>query len=93
VSSHRTSPDNPFHRSSTVPPCHQWTRKIDGKTATVNLTDEQLERYGMWFTEAQRPRGLLNDLEDLSLRLRGAGRRLGSTKITLKQSRDVRNVG
>lgn len=50
-------------------PYHQWTRKINGKTTTVNLTDEQLARYGAWFGEAQRLRGLLNELEDLSLRL------------------------
>jgi len=61
-------------------PYHQWTRKIDGKTATVNLTDEQLERYGMWFTEAQRLRGLLNDLEDLSLRLAGRAEDWGARK-------------
>lgn len=50
-------------------PYHQWTRKIDGKTTTINLTDEQLERYGPWFAEAQQLRKLLNELEDLSLRL------------------------
>ncbi|MGH9089132.1 MAG: DUF6788 family protein [Acidimicrobiales bacterium] len=50
-------------------PYHQWTRKIDGKTATINLTDDQLERYGPWFEEAQRLRRLLNELEELSFRL------------------------
>lgn len=50
-------------------PYHQWTRKIDGKTSTINLTDDQLERYGPWFAEAQRLRRLLNDLEQLTLRL------------------------
>ncbi len=50
-------------------PYHQWTRKIDGKTVTVNLTDEQLRRYGPWFAEAARLRRLLTELEDLSLRL------------------------
>ena len=50
-------------------PYHQWTRKIDGKTTTINLTNEQLERYGPWFAEAQRLRRLLSELEELSLRL------------------------
>ena len=50
-------------------PYHQWTRKIDRKTTTINLTDEQLARYGSWFAEAQRLRQLLTELEQLSLRL------------------------
>lgn len=54
-------------------PYHQWTRKIDGKTTTINLTDDQFERYGPWFVEAQRLRGLLNELEDLSLHLASRG--------------------
>ena len=54
-------------------PYHQWTRKIDGKTATVNLTDEQVERYRPWLAEAQRLRALLNELEVLTLRVAGRG--------------------
>jgi hypothetical protein len=50
-------------------PYHQWTRKIDGKTVTVNLTDEQMARYGAWFAEAKRLRGVLSDLEALSLQI------------------------
>lgn len=50
-------------------PYHQWTRKIDGKTVTTNLTDEQLDRYGPWFANAQTLRAALNELEDLSLRI------------------------
>jgi hypothetical protein len=52
---------------------HQWTRKIDGKTMTINLTDDQIDHYGPWFAEAQRLRRLLNDLEELSLRLASRG--------------------
>ncbi|MGH8989317.1 MAG: DUF6788 family protein [Acidimicrobiales bacterium] len=54
-------------------PYHQWTRKIDGKTTTVNLTDEQLQRYGPWLTEAQRLRKLLSQLEEMTLRLASRG--------------------
>jgi hypothetical protein len=50
-------------------PYHQWTRKIDGKTISINLTEEQLDRYGTWLTEAQRLRAVLNELEELSLRV------------------------
>lgn len=54
-------------------PYHQWTRKVDGKTMTINLTDEQLERYGPWLAETQRLRMLLSELEELSLRIAGRG--------------------
>ncbi len=50
-------------------PYHQWTRKIDGKTVTVNLTDEQAARYQPWFANAQALRALLSELEELSLRI------------------------
>jgi hypothetical protein len=50
-------------------PYHQWTRKVDGKTVTVNLTDEQITRYGPWFANAQTLRSALNELEALSLRI------------------------
>jgi hypothetical protein len=50
-------------------PYHHWTRKIDGKTVGRYLTDEQLERYAGWFTNAQRIRQLLTELETLSLRI------------------------
>ena len=50
-------------------PYHQWTRKIEGKTVTVNLTDEQIARYGRWFANAQALRAALNELEQLSLNI------------------------
>lgn len=50
-------------------PYHQWTRKIDGKTVTRNLTDDQLASYGPWFANAQRLRALLAELEELTLRI------------------------
>jgi hypothetical protein len=61
-------------------PYHQWTRKIENKTATVNLTDDQHERYGAWFAEAQRLRALLIDLEELSLRIASRGEHFGPRK-------------
>lgn len=50
-------------------PYHQWTRKLDGKTITHNLTDDQLARYAPWLTNAQHLRALLTELETLSLRI------------------------
>ena len=50
-------------------PYFQWTRKVNGKTVTRLLTQEQMDRYGQWFDNAKQPRALLSDLEDLSLRI------------------------
>lgn len=61
-------------------PYHQWTRKVDNKTATVNLTDDQLDRYGPWFAEAQRLRALLSDLEMLSLQIASRDEHFGPRK-------------
>lgn len=50
-------------------PYFQWTRKVNGKTVTRLLTEEQMDRYGQWFDNAKQARTLLSDLEDLSLRI------------------------
>jgi hypothetical protein len=50
-------------------PYIQWTRKIDGKTATRNLTEEQWDRYREWFDNAKRLRQLISDLEALSMEI------------------------
>jgi len=47
-------------------PYVQWTRKINNKTVTRHLTDEQWQRYEEWFENAKRLRALLADLETLS---------------------------
>lgn len=70
----RTSCGKPTCRCQADPPqlhgpYHQWTRKIDGKTATRRLTDEQADRYRPWFDNARRLRELLTELEALSLRI------------------------
>lgn len=48
-------------------PYHQWTRKIDGKTVTRRLTDEQAAVYGPWFDNARQLRTLVDELETLGL--------------------------
>lgn len=45
-----------------------WTRKVDKKTVTRLLTDEQVEDYQQWFDNARRLRALVTELEALSLR-------------------------
>jgi len=48
-------------------PYHQWTRKINGKTVTRILTDDQLADYQPWFDNHRRLRELIAELEELSL--------------------------
>ncbi|MHB1599909.1 MAG: DUF6788 family protein [Acidimicrobiales bacterium] len=51
-------------------PYHQWTRKMKGKTVTVNLTDEQVVRYGScWSANDQSLHRALSELEELSLQI------------------------
>ncbi len=48
-------------------PYLQWTRTEQGKTVTRLLTAEQADRYRSWVDNARRLRGLLHDLEALSV--------------------------
>lgn len=50
-------------------PYIQWTRKVDRKTVTRRLTNEQWERYQEWFDNAKRLRQLLAELEALSMEI------------------------
>jgi hypothetical protein len=47
-------------------PYHQWTRKVNGKTATRILTDDQLADYHLWVDSQRRLRDLIAELETLS---------------------------
>ncbi|MGH9305239.1 MAG: DUF6788 family protein [Acidimicrobiales bacterium] len=49
-------------------PYIQWTRKVDGKTVTKLLSEEQFERYQPWFDNARRLKQLVAELEAASLR-------------------------
>lgn len=44
-----------------------WTRKVNKKTVTRNLTPEQAQRYGAWFENNRRLRQLTSELQALSL--------------------------
>lgn len=51
------------------PPFWSWTRKVTGRTLTRRLTEDQLHDYQPWFDNSRRLRALVNELEDLSLRM------------------------
>jgi uncharacterized protein DUF6788 len=44
-----------------------WTRKLNNKTVTRNLTPEQAQRYRAWFENNRRLRHLTSELQTLSL--------------------------
>jgi hypothetical protein len=44
-----------------------WTRKVNQKTVTRNLTPEQATRYRAWFENNRRLRQLTSELQTLSL--------------------------
>jgi hypothetical protein len=50
-------------------PYIQWSRKLEQKTVTERLSDEEWRRYKRWFDNARRLRALLSELEELSLRI------------------------
>ena len=50
-------------------PYRSWTRKVDGKTVTRNLSDDQIERYQGWLDNDRRLHALVTELERLSLKV------------------------
>ncbi len=50
-------------------PYYLWTRKVDGKTVTRMLTDEQARRYQPWFDNAADLRRIVWELQSLSVSL------------------------
>ncbi|MHB8247198.1 MAG: DUF6788 family protein [Acidimicrobiales bacterium] len=50
-------------------PYLSWTRKVNGKTVTRNLSVAQAERYRTWFDNARRLRELTSELEALSTQI------------------------
>ena len=49
-----------------------WTRKVNQKTLTRNLTPEPARRYGPWFENNRRLRQLTSELQQLSLQAAAA---------------------
>jgi hypothetical protein len=50
-------------------PYLSWTRKVNGKTVTRNLSATQADRYRPWFDNAKRLRGLVTELERISAQI------------------------
>lgn len=48
-------------------PYWQWSTKIDGKTVTRRVREDQLSRYRAWMDKGQRVEELLRELQELSL--------------------------
>ena len=48
-------------------PYWSWTRKVDNKTVTRYLSDQEVEDYGEFFDNAKRLRALVAELEVLGL--------------------------
>jgi hypothetical protein len=46
-----------------------WTRKVNGKTVTRTLSDEELAEYQPFFDNARKLRALVNELQELTLQL------------------------
>lgn len=61
-----------------------WTRKIDGKTVTRMLSEEELAEYQPLFDNARQLRALMNELQALTLEVveatDGASSATGATK-------------
>jgi hypothetical protein len=50
-------------------PYASWTRKINGKTVTRLLSDDELAEYRPLFDNARHLRDLVNELQELTLEL------------------------
>jgi hypothetical protein len=48
-------------------PYWSWTRKVDNKTVTRYLSDQEVDDYGEFFENAKRLRALVAELEALGL--------------------------
>jgi hypothetical protein len=46
-----------------------WTRKVNAKTVTRLLTDEQAADYQQWFDNMKALRSIVSELEDLALKI------------------------
>lgn len=59
-----------------------WTRKIDGKTVTRMLTDEEVAEYQPLFDNARKLRDLASQLQEFTLQLVEKADRGSSPKAT-----------
>ncbi len=59
-----------------------WTRKVDGKTVSRILSDEELAEYQPLFDNARKVRELVNQLQELTMELVEEADRNSPTKAT-----------
>ncbi len=50
-------------------PYYQWTRKIQGKTVTVRLTQNQAKWLAQWIANSRRLDAILMQMENFSMRV------------------------
>lgn len=50
-------------------PYWSWTRKVNGKTVTRYLSEDQAADYGPWFEAAKQLRALVDQIEAIGLNL------------------------
>ncbi|MHB1493408.1 MAG: DUF6788 family protein [Thermoplasmataceae archaeon] len=48
-------------------PYYDWTRRVDGKTKTIRLTEEQALLIEKWISNMRRVEMIINKVEKLSL--------------------------
>lgn len=63
-----------------------WTRKVNARTVTKVLTDDELQEYRAWFDNERRLRELVDELHQLTLQIVG-GRLARSRQGTGSRSR------
>jgi len=49
-------------------PYHDWTRRVDGKTVTVRLTEAQAGIIQAWIPNMRRVEGIVSEMEKLTLK-------------------------
>lgn len=75
-------------------PHNSWTRKIDGKTVTRLLTDDQLRDYTPLFDASRRLRELIAELENVTVRSSRQTSGGGANEPTdVRQRRTAQNGG
>lgn len=58
-------------------PYYQWTAKVDGKTVTRRLTEQEANLYKNWITNDRHLRTLITKMRDVANK---------ATELTLKQA-------
>jgi hypothetical protein len=51
-------------------PYHQWTTKVDGKTVTRRLTDQEAKLYQEWIANDRQLRGVIQQMRQVAAKAR-----------------------